>query len=113
MKVFMYDLLENGLFVCDCFLFVVHVQIQLAQLLGHQHTYHDVHIHRSSMYGTFLPNPVDSNQDGNTVHGSPSEDARKVYTITEPPGTEMVPIHIRQDNRHRHAHLISSHINAC
>ena len=31
--------------------------------------------------------------------GSPSEDARKVYTITEPPGTEMVPMHIRQDRR--------------
>ena len=28
-------------------------------------------------------------------NGSPSEEARKVYTITEPPGTTIVPMHIR------------------
>ena len=32
-------------------------------------------------------------------NGSPSEEARKVYTITEPPGTTIVPMHIRHDSR--------------
>ena len=31
-------------------------------------------------------------------NGSPSEEARKVYTITEPP-TTIVPMHIRHDSR--------------